>query len=40
MQWQLRYQAMLAIEAQLSKLQEVRKRDKDMGVLRRLLTKR
>ena len=40
MQWKLRYQAMLAIEAQLSKLQEVRKRDKDMGVLRRLLTKR
>ena len=39
-EWQLRYQAMLAIEAQLSKLQEVRKRDKDMGVLRRLLTKR
>lgn len=39
MQWQLRYKAMQAIEGELSKLREVRKRDRDVSLLRRLLTK-
>ncbi|MCP5017958.1 MAG: acyltransferase family protein [Ketobacter sp.] len=40
MQWQLRYKTMQAIEAELSKLREVRKRDKDNSLIRRLLTQR
>lgn len=40
MQWQLRYQAMLAIEAEQNKLREVRKRDNDVGLVRKLLTGR
>ncbi len=40
MQWQLRYQTMLAIEAEMSKLQEVRKRDHNVGLVRKLLTGR
>lgn len=40
MQWQLRHKAMQAIEGELNKLREVRKRDQDVSPLRRLLTGR
>ena len=40
MQWQLRVQVMQAIEAELSKLEQVRMRDQNIGPLRKLLTKR
>jgi len=38
--WQLRYQVMQALEGEMNKLQEVRKRDQDISPLRRLLTRR
>lgn len=40
MQWQLRYKTMQAIEAELSKLREIRKRDQDVSLVRKLLTRR
>jgi 1-acyl-sn-glycerol-3-phosphate acyltransferase len=40
MQWQLRYKAMQAVETQLNALRDVRKRDTDASLLRKVLTGR